>query len=142
MGAVGNIVQTDFGPFLNTGSPHLIRWIDNINDVNVKLLGRTLRYDAQFTPGGTNVNFAEIMEDAIRVRTYERGVEDETLSCGTGVTAAVLAYAAKLSLNSGDVKVITSGGILNVSFNRKGPGFDDIWLTGPAEMAFKGIIGI
>jgi diaminopimelate epimerase len=74
----------------------------------------------------------------LKVRSYERGVEDETLSCGTGVTASVLAYAKKASQHEGHVEVSTRGGVLKVSFKKNGEGFTDIWLTGAATQVFKG----
>ena len=89
-------------------------------------------------PGGTNVNFVEEHPSFLKVRSYERGVEDETLSCGTGVTASVLSYAQKHTLNEGIVDVMTKGGKLKVSFKKNDEGFSDIWLTGAATLVFAG----
>jgi diaminopimelate epimerase len=100
--------------------------------------GRTIRYSDAFKPGGTNVNFVELLDDnAIYVRTYERGVEDETLSCGTGVTAAGIAVS-NLGYSS-PVKIFTKGGNLSVEFKISQSGtFTDVYLIGPAKMVFTG----
>src|SRR5690606_12035462 len=91
MNDVASIEEKGRDLFLNTGSPHYIRWVDNVNEVNVPIEGSAIRNNAEYKKDGTNVNFASIEDDKINVRTYERGVEDETLSCGTGVTAVALA---------------------------------------------------
>ena len=126
--------------FINTGSPHFIHFVDNVNHVNVEKSGREIRYKAEFGPEGTNVNFVEqIDKKKIFVRTYERGVENETLSCGTGVTASAL--AAGRNEASGSIDIVTKGGLLHVSFtkNEKG-GFENIYLIGPAVKVYKGVI--
>jgi diaminopimelate epimerase len=128
--------------FINTGSPHFIQFVSNVNNVNVEKAGREIRYKAEFGPTGTNVNFVEIIGDKkIFVRTYERGVENETLSCGTGVTACAL--AAGRDRSSDTLEVVTKGGLLKVSFakNEKG-GFEKIYLIGPAEKVFSGMIDL
>lgn len=127
---------------LNTGSPHYVRFVTGIKNLDVVQEGRAIRYGAVFKKEGINVNFAEQLgEDSIFVRTYERGVEDETLSCGTGVTAA----AISLRPNPGGfnaVKVATPGGNLSVTFDAvdNGQAFRNVWLTGPAELVYKGEI--
>lgn len=126
---------------LNTGSPHYIKLVNNLQNINVKDEGSKIRYSKAFNKEGINVNFVEeIDEHTIFVRTYERGVEDETLSCGTGVTAAALVSAHNdNSYNEIDVK--TKGGNLCVEFQATGDGtFSDIWLCGPADFVFKGQI--
>lgn len=126
--------------FLNTGSPHLIRLVDNIDAYPVVSEGRSIRYSDAFAPGGTNVNFVQRTDKGLIVRTYERGVEDETLSCGTGVTAAALACAGEGSEKQ-HTTIFTRGGELAVDFTRTGEhSFDDIWLCGPAEQVFTGTI--
>ncbi len=128
--------------FIDTGSPHFIRFVSDANAHPVLEEGRKIRYNPDFQPGGTNVNFVEKEEgNAIFVRTYERGVEDETLSCGTGVTAAALA-ASYHGLHS-PVNVRTLGGALRVEFKTSQPAgeevrFQDIFLIGPAKMVFEG----
>ncbi len=132
--------------FINTGSPHLIRFVDDVGQYPVFEEGRRLRYSEAFKPGGTNVNFVELRKDnTIYVRTYERGVENETLSCGTGVTAAALAVAMK-GYHS-PVNIETKGGNLSVAFvSRLAPAesvtFTDIFLIGPAKMVFEGTLDL
>lgn len=127
--------------FLHTGSPHLVVHTDDVDAVDVVGAGQPLRHLPEFEKtGGTNVNFvARMDEHSIGVRTFERGVECETLSCGTGVTAAALALAAEGS-EPQTVKVHTHGGVLRVRFRKTTEGFDDIWLEGPAQKVFSGEI--
>lgn len=129
---------SDDGWFLNTGVPHFVRFSSSVEEVDVPRMGREIRNDKRFAPSGTNVNFVEIMEDGLFVRTYERGVEGETLSCGTGVTASALAAFRKT--NQQAAKIHTHGGDFQVSFLKDGDGFTDVWLRGPAEWVFKGEI--
>ncbi|RLD50638.1 MAG: diaminopimelate epimerase [Bacteroidetes bacterium] len=126
--------------FMDTGSPHYVIFSDNVSQLDVINKGRSLRYNNKFDPDGTNVNFVEIRDNGIFVRTYERGVEDETLSCGTGVTASALAYGIEKGINKGSVEIKTRGGRLKVKFERKGNNFTNIWLEGPAQRVFKGKI--
>jgi len=144
MSDVSGVKEIGQDYFLNTGSPHFIRFVKNVKDYPVFKEGEQIRYSDPFKPGGTNVNFVEVLSDnTIFVRTYERGVEDETLSCGTGVTAAAL--AASLKGLASPVKVKTLGGDLSVEFTVAsgqpvGPGstFSQIFLIGPAKMVFEG----
>jgi diaminopimelate epimerase len=142
MNDVSEVRQLGKDLFINTGSPHLIKLVSGLKDYPVYEEGRALRYHADFAPGGTNVNFVELLPDNLLfVRTYERGVEDETLSCGTGVTAAAL--AAHQSGYKSPVRIKTLGGELSVEFkasqsDRNGVRFTDIYLIGPAKMVFQG----
>lgn len=128
---------------LNTGSPHFIKFANDIMNVDVVETGREIRNSKAYAEEGINVNFVEtIGEDQIYVRTYERGVEDETLSCGTGVTAAAL-VSAHNDRGFNRVEVQTPGGHLSVEYNKvDDSNFDNIWLCGPAELVFTGEIDI
>jgi diaminopimelate epimerase len=125
---------------LDTGSPHFVRYVDKVDSIDVAGEGASIRYSDTFKEEGINVNFVELNGDgSIYVRTYERGVEDETYSCGTGVTAAAL-VGAKV-IGPGKVDVQTLGGRLLVEFVKVNEGeFEDIWLCGPAAFVFKGDI--
>lgn len=128
---------------INTGSPHLVIFSDKIDQINVYEEGKRIRHSIPYANQGINVNFVEIQgNENLYVRTFERGVERETLSCGTGVTAAALAAWLFQIRNPANLYHIqTPGGNLQVSFtppNGKTNLFSDIWLTGPATMVFKG----
>jgi diaminopimelate epimerase len=136
---------------MNTGSPHYVVFAEDLTDINVYENGRAIRYSDRFAKEGVNVNFVEIgKEDGIEVATYERGVEDETFSCGTGVTAAAIAYFLKTGA-SNQVPIKTKGGDLSVRFqknmhNLDASGaegkFENVWLCGPATQVFEGRITI
>ncbi|MCW3093704.1 MAG: diaminopimelate epimerase [Ferruginibacter sp.] len=128
---------------LNTGSPHFVKFANEVVDIDVVATGHEIRYSKEFIPDGVNVNFVELTdEDSIYVRTYERGVEDETLSCGTGVTAAAL-LSAHNENGFNTVVVKTPGGYLRVEFDKiDDQHFNNIWLCGPAEFVYKGEIQI
>ena len=138
MNPVDQVSKIDSDYFIDTGSPHLVRFVSDIQHHPVVEEGRTLRYNEAFGPGGTNVNFVSLQADnTIFVRTYERGVENETLSCGTGVTAAALAASFNGYLSP--ISVTTRGGDLSVEFKSGQSGtFHDIFLIGPAKMVFEG----
>lgn len=128
---------------LNTGSPHFVKFVHELSEVDVPETGRLIRYSKAFAEEGINVNLVETLsEDSIYVRTYERGVEDETLSCGTGVTAAAL-VSAHNERGFNRIEIKTSGGNLSVEFNKTDDqNFENIWLCGPAEFVFKGEIEV
>lgn len=136
-------LNADFS-FLNTGSPHYVAFIENVATYPVEAEGRKIRNNSRFKIMGTNVNFIENQNNVLFVRTYERGVEAETYSCGTGVTAAAMVAAIKnISTSPEYCEIKTLGGNLNVKF-KKHPdnSFTDVWLEGPAKFVFKGEISI
>ena len=133
---VEEILPFDDGNFLNTGSPHVVKFVDDIQIINILEEGKRIRYDSRLE-NGTNVNFVQIQNKSIYVRTFERGVEDETLSCGTGVTASALVYAKNYSVIS-PVTVHTQGGKFTVSFDYTNNLFTNIWLQGETCFVFKG----
>ena len=129
--------------FLDTGSPHYIRIVENIEDFDVYNEGKLIRNSSEFKDEGVNVNFVQIIsENEFSVRTFERGVEDETLSCGTGVTAVALAMFHLKKTNSKKLKIKTRGGELTVEFNNSENGYSEIYLTGSVKMIFSGEIEI
>lgn len=139
-----NAVKQHSGDFiLNTGSPHYIKYVNDIREYDVPHEGYTIRNSAQFVREGINVNFVETVNDhTIFVRTFERGVEAETWSCGTGVTAAAL-VSAHNETGFNQVDVETLGGMLSVEYDRVSEGeYRNIWLIGPAEYVFEGHINL
>lgn len=140
---VNKVEQHSTYAVLNTGSPHFIKFSNNVKDIDVHETGREIRYSKDFKEQGINVNFVESLdEDSIFVRTYERGVEDETMSCGTGVTAAAL-VSAHNEKGFNRVEVKTPGGRLSVEFDKLDEDhFENIWLCGPAEFVFKGEVEV
>lgn len=135
MAPAGNISPiSDKDWFTDTGSPHVVRLVSNPDKIDVFAEGRKIRQAEVFSPGGTNVNFVSFRNRDIYVRTYERGVENETLSCGTGVVASALVVGKILSLTGG-FKIKTRGGNLEVNLS---PDLHDITLTGPAIKVFEG----
>lgn len=133
---------------LNTGSPHYVQFIDeNLNEMDIVSEAKKIRYNAEFAAEGINVNFVSVNnETSISVRTYERGVEDETLSCGTGATAAALSLAILKKLPSGHyiISVKVMGGEVRVSYDydEEERTFSNIWLQGPATFVYKGSVEI
>ncbi|WP_185878082.1 diaminopimelate epimerase [Blattabacterium cuenoti] len=126
--------------FLFTGSPHHIIFLNKKENINVYKEGKKIRYSNLYK-NGVNVNFVKIYNNYLYVRTYERGVENETLSCGTGVVASVIAFVETKKINKkNNIKVITLGGILLVSFEKKDDKYENIYLTGPVKFVFKGSI--
>ena len=125
---------------INTGSPHYVQFMQNPPE-NTDLISfaHTIRYGPEFAAEGININLVMADDAYLQMRTYERGVENETLSCGTGVTAAVLSHHL-LHHTSSPVSVHTKGGTLSVSYEFSDNGFDNIWLNGPVEKVFEGTI--
>lgn len=143
MNNIQTIHEQDGAFILNTGSPHYIKPVTQINELDVFSEGQKIRYNTQFKKEGINVNFVEEQPDGkLMVRTYERGVEDETYSCGTGVTAAALCNKNAL-IGFNVVSIITKGGELSVEFEKTdNQHFQNVWLCGPATFVFKGSIAL
>jgi len=127
---------------LNTGSPHYVTLVNNLNKLDVYHAGKAIRYNATYAKEGINVNFVEPLPEGYAVRTYERGVEDETLACGTGVTAVALAMAYdKKLIGRTNTPIKARGGDLTIRFYQAVEGvFTDIYLEGPANLVFEGEI--
>lgn len=143
MADVENIEIYNTHAFLNTGSPHHVNFCNFVENLNVREMGSKIRYGAPYFEEGTNVNFVEqISKNLFKVRTYERGVEDETLACGTGVTA--VAIAANKSNKTAEEKIYIEvlGGKLEVSFKKEGNSYKNVFLKGPAQFVFEGKITI
>ena len=129
--------------FIDTGSPHHVEFRENIDALDVKSEGSKIRNGAPYFEAGSNVNFAtQKDENSFKVRTFERGVEDETLACGTGVTAVALAAHANKLTTSNSIRLEVMGGNLEVSFNVKDGNYTEVYLKGPAEFVFSGTIEI
>jgi len=140
MNDVHGIEKIDNDFFLNTGSPHYVKWVNQLEDLDVVQEGRNIRYNNRFKNYGTNVNFIEQLDNQLLIRTYERGVENETLSCGTGNVAAAIVNSIDKENEYFSVNLKTKGGELNVTFQKTDAvTFKDVWLKGPAEFVFEGI---
>ncbi len=136
---VQGITPMKDGYFLNTGTRHFVRFITGVDTLDMEADAKPLRWDAAFKPEGTNVNLVEVRPDGLHVRTYEKGVEGETLACGTGLTASALAAFRQgippLAGSAGSYRLqCRRGDWLQVDFRPKGEGFTDVYLTGPAEL--------
>lgn len=129
--------------FLNTGSPHHVQMVEDLEHYNIKAEGAAIRYGEMYGAAGSNINFVKKIDDTtFRLRTYERGVEDETLACGTGATAVAIAMNATGQTNATAINVNVEGGKLVVSFDKGENGFTNVFLKGPAEFVFKGTIEV
>ncbi len=127
--------------FLDTGSPHHVQIVNELSNFDVFTQGRSIRRGAPYFEEGTNVNFVEqVNNDSFSVRTYERGVEDETLSCGTGVTAVAIAMHKANKTAAEKININTPGGKLTISFTKTDAGYENVYLEGPAKLVFKGEI--
>jgi diaminopimelate epimerase len=140
---VRGVQKTDLGYVLDTGSPHLVIFRNGVEQLDVAALGKKYRHDPRFS-GGTNVNFVERTPRGIMVRTYERGVEAETLSCGTGVTASAIAAFLEYGSFGNAIEVRTPGGELKVEFmqDKDSKVFREIYLTGPVAEVFSGEVDL
>lgn len=140
MSDVYSIEENEEDIIMDTGSPHFIAFD---TDENIVQFGKKIRYSERFLKEGINVNIVKSEgEGKLYVQTYERGVEDETLSCGTGVTACALAEMLREGLSSGEINVRTKGGELSVAAEQTGNGFTNIYLIGPAAFVYKGEISL
>ncbi|MBL4624507.1 MAG: diaminopimelate epimerase [Flavobacteriales bacterium] len=138
MSDINEIEKTPNFYFMDTGSPHYVTFVDDVDQIDLKVRARKIRYNDRFKEEGTNVNF--IAKSTVTIRTYERGVEDETLSCGTGATACAIAMNLEDPENyENKCTLQTKGGELSVSYHRVSEQqFTGIWLIGPAQFVFKG----
>ena len=139
MNDVKDIVVKNGYNFLNTGSPHVVQIVENVDEINVYEQGKKIRKQFQ-EMNGVNVNFVSFNNDIIKCRTFERGVENETLSCGTGVVAVALYIFKKKKISDNKIIVSTKGGSLSVSFKNDGNSFHEIWLKGDINKIFDGLI--
>jgi diaminopimelate epimerase len=140
---VAEIKNTQDYSFLNTGSPHHVQIVEDLQHFNVKENGAAIRYGNLYGQAGSNINFVKkIDETTFSLRTYERGVEDETLACGTGATAVAIAMNATGQTNSNEINLNVEGGKLAVSFDIVNEKYTNVFLKGPAEFVFKGTIEI
>ena len=138
---VEEIKEEDNYSFLNTGSPHHVTLVENLKEFDVKQEGAKIRYSNLYGNAGSNINFVKQLEnDIFAVRTYERGVEDETLSCGTGVTAVAIAMYKTRKTTSKEIKLNVEGGNLKVKFDADDNKFTNVFLIGPATFVFEGTI--
>jgi diaminopimelate epimerase len=139
MSNVEDIKKYEDGLFLNTGSPHFVKFVDNIDSIDVNLSGKLLADDKRFAPERTNVNFVELNNnDSIRIATFERGVENETLACGTGAVAAAIASNYYGKTSSAKIHVTAKGGNLRIDFQKIDNKYENIKLKGSAIFVFEG----
>ena len=139
MNDVQDIVLKNGYNFLDTGSPHVVQIVENVDEINVYEQGKKIRNQFQ-QMNGVNVNFVSFNNNYIKCRTFERGVENETLSCGTGVVAVALYVCKEKKINDDKIIVSTNGGNLSVSFKNEGNSFQEIWLKGDINKIFDGLI--
>ncbi len=140
---VENIEVGDDYYFMDTGSPHFVCFVDDINKIDVNTEGRMIRNSHNISKGGTNVNFVQPNGSKINIRTYERGVESETLACGTGSVASAIAFNHYFESDENELLINALGGELKVSFTKNGDTrYENIWLEGPAKHIFDGKIEI
>ena len=143
MGNVSSVEKEEDYFFIHTGSPHYIEYRDDISNLDIVTEAHKIRYNDRFKEEGTNVNYVQKQSDnSLKMRTYERGVEGETLSCGTGATAVALSGTINYQLSS-PISIHVPGGELSIKFNQVSEEkFDNIWLIGPAVQVFEGVVEI
>jgi len=137
---VQKIEKYDDDYFLNTGSPHYVKIVENIDSIDAYNAGKNIRWDNRFQPEGTNADFIMIKDDHLVVRTFERGVENLTLSCGTGVVASAIVAAERSAEMFDNYRIKTDGGDLKVRFKKNNKVYTDIWLEGPVVKVFGGVV--
>ena len=136
---IDNIILFDNKAYLNSGSPHHVEMIKDLNKISVAKMASSIRFSSRYSPNGTNVNFFnKISDKKFEIRSYERGVEDETLSCGTGATAVAIAVHAMGLTTESEIIIKTRGGELFISFEASETGYKNIYLEGPTNFVFKG----
>ena len=137
---IKKILKHEESFIINTGSPHYVKIMNNISDLNVKKRGSEIRYSKDFIPEGINVNFLQKRNNSnFSIRTYERGVEDETLACGTGaVAAAIVMHNIGETSGNTNLEIETLGGTLSVNFDFQNSVYKNIFLEGPARYVFSG----
>ena len=128
--------------FLDTGSPHVVRYVTDMAEVDVAEVGRKIRWHESYQPGGTNANFVQIMSGQLRMRTFERGVENVTLACGTGAVAVAAIHAIHYDPTASKINLQADGGKLSVSFERSARSLYNVWLHGPATFVYSGTFQI
>ncbi len=139
---VNNISRSPDGILVNTGVPHLVVFTDDNSNTDMVAFGRALRWSPAYAPDGVNVNVVTVSDGKLNVRTYERGVEDETLACGTGITASAIAAAFTGKIVTPTTEISAPGGTLSVSFSLTEMGAREILLSGPATFVFEGKIEV
>lgn len=143
MGDVAAIEKIDDAIYMDTGSPHYVQMVDEVLDIDIVSDAHKIRYNDRFSAEGINVNFVEMMDGITHIRTYERGVEDETLSCGTGATACAIAMHHLGNVSETNIPIKVLGGKVSVSFKPNADGsYSNIWLTGPTAQVFDGEIAL
>ncbi len=136
---IDDIILFENKAYLNSGSPHHVEMTNDLNKISVKEMGSSIRFSNRYLPNGTNVNFcSKISDKKFEIRTYERGVENETLSCGTGATAVAIAVHAMGLTKKNRIIIQTRGGELIISFQVSETGYKNIFLEGPTRFVFKG----
>lgn len=143
MNDVTELEKDNGNTILNTGSPHYVKHCSDLDALSITEAAHAIRYNERFAQEGINVNFIQPVEEGIRIRTYERGVEDETWACGTGATAAAIAFVEGTNtLGNHEIQVKVEGGSLVVKLNKTATGYNNVWLCGPAQFVFSGVVDL
>lgn len=140
MNDVKEITEFSDGYFLNTGSPHFVKFVRELDKIDVYSQGKRISREDRFYTKTTNVNFVEVLTNGLKIATFERGVEDETYSCGTGAIAAALVFCKAFEPENSNISVFAKGGSLNIDFKINKNHYSNIKLSGPAKKVFQGIV--